>query len=200
VSYFLRTTWDTLPDLGSPLSNKITMYIHIICGTIVLLSNPLLFPKFLRQKHFHKWFGRIYLVLFILTVLTGLLFLCFSGAVGGPNMTVAFTIYGIISLYAAYKTVHYGYNMYNRGSKSEHRHWSIRVCALSYAAWFYRVLYILAIFFGYDPISYSYSGPLDIVFSWLFLLVPVIFGEIIVLYFKKRSKLKYNALLGSGIN
>ncbi len=135
VKYYLTpyNYWKTLPGLCCPFSHRLFIMIHITFGIIILLLGEFQFIPQLRQHSIgiHRWVGRIYMSSCIITSVAGLIFLCLNGTVGGSNMTVAFTVYGIF----LFLTSNIAWILAYKGKYHLHKWWAIRTFTLGIASW-----------------------------------------------------------------
>ena len=175
--------WRILPDICCSLWRKLPLYIHIMGAAVVLwfgpvqMLNTIHYFRFHRVK-FHKWTGIVYIIGCILASLGGLGFIILNGTVGRINMTIAFSVAGVLTFIFAMITSYFAV----KGPTVLHRTWAIRLYALASSSVFYRVLYfaiypVIRRLFGNLHGTY-FHAPLDIAFDWLYFVVPMIVAEI----------------------
>ena len=206
-----------LPNLEYPLVNKIFMTIHLVGAIIIMLIGPLQFIPSLKKincccssysyvtgRHtyfccqfirFHKWNGILYLLSCIVAALAGILFIVINkGTVGGPVMTAAFSIYGILLLTFSIVTWHNArkrktYNYDHTYVPMTHRDWAIRTFALGLGPWFYRVLYLVAFWsIKHNPFETNFRHPIDYTLAWSFFLVPLLVAELLIRYMRRCER------------
>jgi len=130
---------ETLPKLyeaHTPAAST-GMGAHFFAGAILLLLGPVQLIGEIRQKApaVHRWIGRVYAFAALGAGMGGLVFIALKGTVGGPTMTVAFSLYGALMVLAAVQTVRHA--MTRR--LEVHRAWAIRLFALAIGSWLYRM-------------------------------------------------------------
>jgi len=133
----------------------------------------------LRQKApaVHRWIGRVYGFSALGAGLGGLGFVLGSGAVGGPPMSIGFSLYGLLTSIAAVLTVGYGW----RRRLVSHRAWAIRLFALVIGSWLYRMDYgIWLKVFGSLGHTHNFEGPFDHVMNFFFYVPNLIVAEILI--------------------
>lgn len=128
----------TLPRLNEPGLPSLGMYLHWWAGFTVMVLGFIqpLQPIRRRWPVVHRVSGNVYCMSAVLTSFGGLLFMWSSKerCVGGWNMNIAFSTYGIIMAVLAVVTWLHG-----RARRVErHRNWAIRLWGQGMASMLYR--------------------------------------------------------------
>lgn len=175
-------SWHTLPGLCCKLQQTIPIYLHIVGATIILLLGPFQTLNFIKRLSIHKWTGAIYLLGCCMASLGGLTFIAFNSTVGGPMMSIPFTIAGTLTLFFPSLAAYYGF----KRMLSRHQEWAIRTYAIASSSVFYRVLYfgvyrLLALWWP-SLHTEDFRGPIDYLFSWLYFIIPWGLAELYLLW------------------
>lgn len=172
--------WNTLlGNLYVPKRPLATLGIglHVMAGSIIVLIGPLQLIPSLRERRpgFHRALGRIYLVAALVACFGGNLFIFLNGTVGGPVMSVAFSLYGWLLGLCALQAG----RMAMKGDIVEHRKWALRLFALGIGPLLYRIEYGLwALCFGMKAHYANWKGPLDYVMDFFFYVPNLIVCEV----------------------
>ncbi len=132
---------DVLPEIylpGQPAAS-IGIGIHFAAGGLILLLGGLQLIGSIRSRFpvFHRWTGRVYVVLSLLAAAGGLSFIVIRGTVGGPVMNIGFAGYGIAMFICAIQTMRYAMAR----EFTTHQVWAWRLYALAIGSWLYRMDY-----------------------------------------------------------
>eukprot|EP00192_Tetraselmis_astigmatica_P014327 CAMPEP_0117654824 /NCGR_PEP_ID=MMETSP0804-20121206/3952_1 /TAXON_ID=1074897 /ORGANISM="Tetraselmis astigmatica, Strain CCMP880" /LENGTH=311 /DNA_ID=CAMNT_0005461135 /DNA_START=306 /DNA_END=1238 /DNA_ORIENTATION=+ len=187
------TTWEkVLPGMNELWLPAFGMYIHWLGGVVILVVGTVQLFPFTRRKGstmpLHRILGTLYIAAALMTSLGGNLFIYTTsqGCVGGPNMTVAFSIAGWVMFFLACATYYFA----RRGDATRHRDFAIRLWGQGVASLLYRMWYmLLGILFGY-PSGRSlgdYHRPLDEALDWWFFVPNLIVTEIVVWWLHRRD-------------
>lgn len=185
----LRAPADVL--LTTFLEQPFWLYLHIIPAIIALVTGPLQFVKSIRQRKpaFHRWLGRIYLVVGIVPGAIGGLVIAqtteagFVGRVGISLLAVLWLWTG----WNAYRTI-------RRGQVQEHKAWMIRNYALTFAAVTLRLYLPLGILLLSPGLDTVYNGDFEALFLdayattfWLSWVPNLIVAERIIERQRRRT-------------
>lgn len=161
-------------NLNTNVLRRSEMVLHAVAGMIALLIGPwqLLAPLRAARPGFHRWLGRVYVIVAIASGASslalypklasfgaGYLFM-FMGA-----LWIATTVLGVITILV--------------GDVAAHRRWMLRSYALAWGAISIRLFDQLLKFFEV-PFAYKYPA-----IVWLALLTNVVLAEIVL----RRSKM-----------
>jgi uncharacterized membrane protein len=108
---------------GSFLEHKLRTFAHIAPATLYLLLLPFQFIRRIRTEHprFHRWNGRILVVLGIVVAFSALA-LSRTNSIGGVNEMAATTLYALLLLWFLIA----GYRSARRRNFTTHRQWMLR--------------------------------------------------------------------------
>ena len=170
-----------LPNLYHPDSEiaSISIGAHFAAGGLILMLGCIQLIERIRVRYpfIHRWLGRLYVLLSMVTAIGGLLFIILTGTVGGISMDIGFTGYGVLTFISAVATIYYA-----RTKKFDlHKAWSIRLFALAIGSWLYRMYYgfwfLIADGIGhYD----TFDGPFDQFMNFFFYVPNLIIAEICI--------------------
>ncbi len=144
------------------------IYGHMIAGALAMVLAPVQLLGFVRSRlpALHRMAGYALAVLATLTALGGIAYIARQGSIGGPVMSVGFTLYGLLMLLSVVQTVRYAVRRDPR-----HRLWAERLVILVMASWLYRVHYGLwEILTGGVGSNADFTGPFDRVQVFAFYL------------------------------
>ncbi|NIK46202.1 hypothetical protein FHS46_000519 [Variibacter gotjawalensis] len=177
------TLWNAghpgLFDAATPLTT-LFMATHLLSGAGILLLGPI---QLLTRPRgtvslLHRCAGRLYVLLAVIVGVVGLTFTLVKGTVGGPPMTFAFGISGVLILVAAERTFTYA-----RARRTElHRTWAIRLFALAIGSWVYRMEYGLWYLAGLRHVGHTstFTGWFDQIMNFFFYVPNLIVAEWII--------------------
>jgi uncharacterized membrane protein len=113
-------------DVGFARHMTLTL-IHILPGGLFLFLGAFQFMPGVRQRHlqFHRWSGRVLMVLGLVIGFTALV-MSYTMNIGGPNETAATTLFAIVFLICLVKA----YLHIRRREVARHREWMIRAYAV----------------------------------------------------------------------
>jgi len=165
-----RLQSDSLPaNLG--------IFSHMLTGAVITALAPLQLVPALRHRWpgLHRATGRTVVVCALLAALGGLGYMALRGTVGGPPMTLAFTLYGLLVAGCAVQTI----RMARAGRWQDHRDWAVRLFFLCIASLLYRVHYGLW-FMTTDGlyVQDDFRGAFDLVNIWAFYLPYLLIFEL----------------------
>ena len=173
---------ETLPDLYSakraPGAN-IGIGLHFALGAVILLLGPvqLISAVRLRWPRLHRWIGWISAPAAIATGLGGLAFIALRGTVGGPVMSFAFGLYGVLVVLSGVQTIRHAVAR----RLEVHRAWAIRLFALAIGSWLYRMDYgFWFLFAGKIGHTHEFSGAFDYFMDFWFYLPNLLVAEIAI--------------------
>ncbi|MEL7131740.1 MAG: DUF2306 domain-containing protein [Pseudomonadota bacterium] len=125
--------------LTGPTSSLMALFAHMVTGALVttLCVVQLAGPIRRRWPRVHRISGRVLAVTALLTGVGGLAYIALSGTVGGPLMSVAFGLYGILMIIATIQTP----RLAMQRDYTRHRRWGLRLIVLGLGSWLYRLHY-----------------------------------------------------------
>ena len=170
-------------DKGIGLHPVLT-FVHIIPGALFMILAPLQFIPKLRSRNplFHRWSGRILVVLGLIIGISALI-MSFTSAIGGANETAATFVFAVLFLVALCK----GFYHIRRHEIALHREWMIRMFAIGFAIATVRP--IVGMFFAFSHLSpHEFFG----IAFWLGFTVHLLLAEVWINYTRKMAIAGYN--------
>lgn len=151
--------------------------LHFLGGALLLFLGSIQLIERIRMYYLgvHRWIGRLYVALSLLTAIGGLMFILFHGTIGGTVMDIGFALYGILIFWAGIETFRHA----RSGRVDRHRAWALRLYVLALASWLYRMEYGIWFLFtdglGSTP---NLTGPFDQVMAFAFYLPNLLVLEL----------------------
>jgi hypothetical protein len=171
-------------DKGLGLHPVLT-FTHIIPGALFMILAPLQFIPKLRSRYprFHRWSGRILVVLGLIIGISALI-MSFIAAIGGANETAATSVFAVLFLVSLCKGF---YHIRRRGIAhirlreiALHREWMIRMFAIGFAIASVRP--IVGLFFAFSKLSpHEFFG----IAFWLGFTIQLLLAEVWINYTRK---------------
>lgn len=172
--------WHVLRGTCCKPIQRIPLYIHMVGAVVMILLGPVQLLNEWCKTRFHPYIGGVYVLGAVMNSVGGIVFMNFNETVGGPSMTVPFTVSGVLVFNWAMITMTLG--LYRL--KKYHKLWVFRMFFLGTASTFYRLLYI-GTFIIYGRYRPTFTEPLDQAYNWLFFIVPMFVCEIgLFLYYR----------------
>ena len=169
--------------------------IHWTAAILVMLLGNIQLFGFVRRMNIslHRWNGRVYSFMGIITSIGGLLYIALRGCSGGISMILCFSLYGSTYLASILLTIYFA----RTKNIVQHREWAIRAYTLGIGSLLYR-LYIL-------PLRLSITDDLPIEYAWLWLniagwvmfLPNILIAEPYIWYTRKPRKSKLKSSVSS---
>lgn len=164
---------------------NIMVGIHLLLAIIMIFGGPFQIVSKVRTYApvFHRWNGRIYIVIALVMSITGLYMVWIRGSIGGLTQHISISVNAILIIISASLAIKYAMA---RNFKT-HRIWAIRLFLLANGVWFFRV----GLFFwltlnhkpvGFDPITFE--GPFLNFLSFSQYIIPLTLFE---LYLKAKK-------------
>lgn len=175
--------WLSAPN--SPIARS-GMGLHFIGGsTLLILGNIQLLPGIRRRyPAVHRWLGRVYAGISMVTASGGLIFIILHGCVGGITMNIGFAIYGLLMFYMAVQTAQHA-----RARRfDKHREWAIRLYSLAIASWLYRIEFTPWLVTSAPGHLSTYRGWFDKMMDFGFYIPNLILVEYILRVQRRESK------------
>jgi uncharacterized membrane protein len=149
-------------------------FAHIIPGALFMILAPLQFIPKIRTRYpwFHRWSGRILVVLGLIIGISALI-MSFTSAIGGANETAATSVFAILFLVSLCK----GFYHIRRREIALHREWMIRMFAIGFAIASVRP--IVGMFFAFSKLSpHEFFG----IAFWLGFTIQLLLAEVWINY------------------
>lgn len=162
-----------------------TFFVHVVPAIYLSLFGLLQLVSKLRNcyRSFHRWNGRIFLLLGFTGALTGLFLQWSKGLETNTAASLGITLNGLLILLATYFTWHYA-----REKRFDlHQRWAIHTFFLVNGVWTFR-LYLMAWYMinqGPNGNTANIDGPMDILLSFACYLLPMALTE---LYFWSKKQ------------
>ncbi len=175
---------------GDSIGN-LALATHIMFAALIVFGGPLqLIPK-IRANFpcFHRWNGRVYLVLAVITSIAGTYMVWTRNVAGDIVQHLGTTSNALVIVLCAVLTVHYAI----AGDFGVHRRWALRLFIVVSGVWFFRVALMFSMVvngspFGFDPDTFQ--GPFLSFLAFAQYLVPLAILEV---YLRVRDG---NSILG----
>ena len=132
--------------------------IHILLASVIVIGGPLQLISRYRYPRFHRWLGRVYVLLAIVVSTAGLAMVWTRGAVGDTTQHISISIQAVYIIGFALLTIYYA----RTRQFEKHRNWALRLYMVVNGVWFFRVglmswLLINGGPAGFDP--KTFTGP-----------------------------------------
>lgn len=172
-------------------AGNLALATHVLLAAVIIASGLLqLVPQFRTlAPRLHRWNGRLYVTLAVISSLAGALMLVTRGTIGGPVMHAGMLVDALLVLVFAWLAVREA-----RAKRFDsHRHWALRLFMAVSAVWFFRIGLMGWILLnggpaGFDPVTFR--GPFVDVLAFAQYLLPL---AVLELYLRARRSA--NALL-----
>lgn len=121
---------------GDWLGNFLLVF-HILLASVVLFGGPLQFMPFIRNRfhRFHRYLGRVYLVLAVFLSLSGVIMTIEGKSFGSFFVHVVNSLSAIYICWFAVMTIKYAI----KKNFQTHRKWALRMFMITNGVWFIRV-------------------------------------------------------------
>lgn len=170
---------DTSRLYSDVIAANLSIFSHMIAGGLITLLVPLQMIPIIRRRwpRLHRWSGRVLVVMGLFTALGGLGYIALRGTIGGPHMSVAFAIYGVLTGLAAGQSYRHA-----RAKRFDlHRDWALRFMVLAVGSWIYRLHYFVwATLTDRAAMAYDFSGAFDQVNLWAFYVPYLLMLELML--------------------
>ncbi len=169
---------------GETMGN-IVVGCHLLLAAIIIIGGPLqLIPKFRKYAPiFHRWNGRLYILIAFVVSLSGLFMVWIRGSIGGVIQHVSISINAVLIMISAIFAIKYAMI---RDIKN-HRIWAIRLFLLVNGVWFFRVGLNFWIFINQEPVGFdpkTFEGPFLSFLTFSQYVIPLVLFE---LYLKAKK-------------
>jgi tetratricopeptide (TPR) repeat protein len=163
---------------GDHMGN-LALSMHVLSAAIIMFAGMIQFVPKVRSRFpaFHRWNGRIYMLMAVTLSAAGLYMTWIRGSVGDLSVHLASTANAILIWLFGAIALRYAMVRDFR----EHRRWALRFFIVVSASWFFRVMFFLSLIvlqrpFGFDP--NTFSGPFITFMAFGQFLVPLAVLEI----------------------
>lgn len=168
---------------GGTVGN-VVLAAHLLLAVIITVGGPLQLIPWLRARAlpFHRWNGRLYILVAFTISLAGLYMVWTRGAAGGPSLRIGISLNGVLILICA--ALAWRQAMARR--IDIHRRWALRTFLLVSGVWFFRVGLMCWILANQGPVGIGrdFDGPFVRFWSFGCYLVPL---AVLELYLRTRD-------------
>lgn len=159
--------------------------LHMLLAVIITAGGALqLIPQVRsRAPAFHRWNGRLYVLLAAVASLTGLYMVWARGTVGDLSQHIGVSLNGLLILLCAALAVRHA----RARDLARHRAWALRLFLVVNGVWFFRVGLMCWIFLHQGPAGFdpkTFTGPFLTFLSFAQFLVPL---GVLQLYLRARD-------------
>lgn len=163
---------------GDGLGNLV-VGIHLLFAAIIIISGPIQIIPAVRKyvPVFHRWSGRLYIVIALLMSLSGLYMVWVRGSVGGITQHISISINAVLIMISAIYAIKYAML---RNFKS-HRIWAIRLFLFVNGVWYFRVGLFFWLFVNQGPVGFNpetFQGPFLTILSLSQYTLPLVLFEL----------------------
>ncbi|NHZ43314.1 DUF2306 domain-containing protein [Massilia aquatica] len=153
--------------------------LHLLLAVVITVGGALQLLAPLRRlaPAFHRWNGRVYVLLAVASSLIGLYMVWCRGAVGGLAQHVGISGNAVLIVLCAVYAVHHA----RAGRIAQHRRWALRLFLAVSGVWFFRIGLMAWIVAnrgpaGFDPVTFQ--GPFLSFLSFAQYLLPLALLEL----------------------
>jgi uncharacterized membrane protein len=158
---------------GDTLGN-LAVGAHMLMAVIITLAGALqLVPQLrVRAPRFHRWNGRVYVLLAVIASLIGLYMVWVRGSLGSFTQHLAISLNAVLIMLCAFMAVRHA----RARDLGAHRRWALRLFLVVSGVWFFRVGLTFWILVnkgpvGFDPVTFQ--GPFLVLLTFAQTLVPL---------------------------
>ncbi|WP_262693706.1 DUF2306 domain-containing protein [Kordiimonas aquimaris] len=129
----------TLPDgyIAGDMAGNLAIAAHVLIAIIIIGSGPLQFIPHIRNRfpRFHRYVGRVYIVMASITSIAGLYIVWTRGVPGGLVGHLAISLDAVLILAFGGLAI----NFATKRQIDRHRRWAMRLFMVVSAVWFFRI-------------------------------------------------------------
>lgn len=162
------------------LWGNIAVITHVLMAAIITFGGTMQLLPWLRAKmpSFHRWNGRLYILVAFLMSLSGTYMVLTRGTIGDSFASISISINGVIIMVCAALAFHYA-----RTKKfAIHRRWALRLFVAVSGVWFFRIGLMLWLQLnGGKPVGIdfaSFTGPFLTALQTTVYILPLALMEI----------------------
>jgi hypothetical protein len=177
--------WDEVGYQEGSTVRNIAIMIHLLVAMTIMVGGPLQFIATIRQRFpvFHRWNGRIYVLLTALGGLSGLYMIWTRQLDAAQVNRTAMSLEALLIVVAGFLV----YQFAVKRKMQQHQEWAFRLFLVASGVWFFRV--ILMFWFmvtgGLWIDAESFSGPFLSFLAYAHYLLPLAIYELYL--FAKRK-------------
>lgn len=161
------------------MAGNVAMGLHVLFSAVIILGGAIQLVPQVRNlaPAFHRWNGRVYVFLSVVSSVVGLGMVWLRLDVGDVTQRIGISTDAALIFFCSYKAVQYA----RAGNIRVHRQWALRLFMAVSAVWFYRVGLMLWLVCnrgvaGFDP--FTLTGPFLSFLSFAQALLPIFLLEI----------------------
>lgn len=180
------------------LVGNIALGLHLFVAFVITVGGTLQLIPFVRNRArtFHRWNGRVYIVIAFLTSMAALYMVWTRDGLGGLTNDIGISINAMLIM--AFAAMTWRAAMARR--MVAHQRWAMRTFIVVSGVWFLRVFYgfLIMLMQGAPPgVGNNMDGPTDIVLGYASYLLPL---AVLELYFwAKRSGGAFAKIATTGV-
>jgi hypothetical protein len=163
------------------LIGNVVLAAHLSLAVIITIGGPLQLVPWIRRHApgFHRWNGRLYMLVAIAISLGGLYMVWTRGTAGGPSLRIGISLNGLLIIAAAT----FAWRLARARRFAAHRRWALRAFVLASGVWFFRVGLMFWILANAGPVGIGkdFDGPFVRFWSFGCYLVPLTVLELYLL-------------------
>lgn len=158
---------------------------HVLAAVVMTVGGALqLIPQVRRHAPvFHRWNGRVYVLLAVLSSLIGLYMVWGRGTVGGLMQHIGVSVNAVLILLCAFQAVRHA----RIRNLATHRRWALRLFLVVGGVWFFRVGLMFWLLVNQAPVGFdpkTFEGPFLSFLSFAQFLFPL---AVLELYLRARD-------------
>ena len=173
--------------IAGDISGNFMFITHVLMAAVITFGGTLQLVPQIRNRaiSFHRWNGRLFIIMSFVMSLGGLYLVWIRGAVLATLGGVGTSINGLLIMIFAVMAI--------RAARAfdleAHRRWALRTFLMVNGVWFFRVGFMAWIVINQGPVGSTdnLDGPFDIVWSFANYLLPLAVLEIYLLTKDKGS-------------
>ncbi|NHZ33032.1 DUF2306 domain-containing protein [Massilia rubra] len=153
--------------------------VHVLVMVLITVGGALQLLPALRRlaPSFHRWNGRVYVLLAVGSSLIGLYMVWFRGALGGLAQHLGISGNAVLIVLCAALAVHHA----RAGRIAQHRRWALRLFLAVSGVWFFRIGLMAWIVANRGPVGFdpeTFQGPFLSFLSFAQYLLPLALLEL----------------------
>ena len=173
--------WNDVLAVGIVPGDKagnVAVAIHILLACFMTIAGPLQLLPMVRSRwpRFHRWTGRVYIVLAFVISGTGLYLDAARDNIGGTVLEISVSLNGLLIMICAVMAWRYALARRFMG----HRDWAIRLWLSASGVWFFRVNMMFWVLANQGPVGLgdNLDGPAAIALAYSSWLAPIAMFEL----------------------
>jgi uncharacterized membrane protein len=170
---------------GDSLGN-VAIGMHVLAAIAITAGGALQLVPQVRSRApaFHRWNGRIYVLLAVASSIVGLYMVWVRGSVGGLVQHIGISVDAVLIVFCAGMAVRHA----RARNMAIHRRWALRLFMVVSAVWFFRVGLMFWIFLNKGPVGFdpdTFQGPFLNFLSFAQYLLPL---AVLELYLRAQDR------------